>query len=536
MRAQELQKDRAAFFRFVEQMQNCADAQGAVQIIPYGEALIHEYYWEGMAALSQNPGLDAVGAQSNFSFPAEKMLAIYRAHGGKIEKLRLWGTFHPQMAGVGQFLEQCRLLSGMQIAYCVGAVGVPEQIDQIRRLKKGLPEHIYLWINKMDGLGRAYTEEEIDAFMQLDEYFGLELAAHDADYRDCMDNRFVEADGTMRRCNISRRVLGNFYSVSGAGKETGQEAVSGAGKETGQRAVSGAREETEQGAVSRVGKETGQGAVSGSEKETEKESEGKGSRLCGRKRCSCYLAYCNRPDMRLLFFQPYPAFRIPVYPKAVFMDIDGTLLPEGETRIPGPTVQWLRALSTHCSLYAATSRPLESAMAILHPVWRVMRGGVFANGARCVVRGEGGIVMDEIRQMETGWVAAAEKAAARYGYKARVYQKSGRAYKIVFVERGATKNVANHTKSSVNKNVNKNVKKDIITDASDIKSIFHIPDTCLLIQEKNCIQVTAQGTGKLQGVLRVCKQMGYLPQDVAVIGNSANDMPMLSYFAHSAKV
>ena len=51
---------------------------GAVQIVPYGEALIHPYYWEGLAALSRSPVIDAVGAQSNFSFPTEEMLSVYR--------------------------------------------------------------------------------------------------------------------------------------------------------------------------------------------------------------------------------------------------------------------------------------------------------------------------------------------------------------------------------------------------------------------------------------------------------------------------
>lgn len=62
---------------------------GAVQIVPYGEALIYPYYWEGLAALSKSPVIDAVGAQSNFSFPVKEMLSVYRNHGGELEKLRL---------------------------------------------------------------------------------------------------------------------------------------------------------------------------------------------------------------------------------------------------------------------------------------------------------------------------------------------------------------------------------------------------------------------------------------------------------------
>ena len=85
-----IQRDREAFFRFTDRMIS-QEYKGAVLLVPYGEALIYPYYWEGLAALSLSPAIDAVGAQSNFSFPAEKMLGVYREHGGDMEKLRLWG-------------------------------------------------------------------------------------------------------------------------------------------------------------------------------------------------------------------------------------------------------------------------------------------------------------------------------------------------------------------------------------------------------------------------------------------------------------
>ena len=106
----ELEEDRQALFRFISRMDGLHSAEGALQIIPYGEALIHPYYWEGLAQLSRNPRLDAVGAQSNFSFPVKEMLSVYRQHSGNISKLRLWGTFHPEMTTVEQFVRQCNLL------------------------------------------------------------------------------------------------------------------------------------------------------------------------------------------------------------------------------------------------------------------------------------------------------------------------------------------------------------------------------------------------------------------------------------------
>lgn len=249
----EQQKDKTDFFRFIEKACKEETVQGAVQIVPYGEALVHSYYWEGLARLSCNPRLDAVGAQSNFSFPVEQMLSYYREQGGITNKLRLWGTFHPEMTSIEQFIQQCRKLALQKISYCVGAVGVPEHIAVIQKLRKALPDSVYLWINKMDGMGRVYTPSEKKAFLAVDSYFELELCRHKSDWELCLDNRFVEADGTMHRCNLDRQNIGNFYHKSMPDKNP----------------------------------------------------------ACSRKECSCYLSYCNRKEEALNSFLPYPAFRIP---------------------------------------------------------------------------------------------------------------------------------------------------------------------------------------------------------------------------------
>lgn len=110
----EWQEDEAALLRFVEECEH-QKITGAVQFVPYGEALIHPYYWKALARLSRNPGIDAVGAQSNFSFPAEEMMYYFLREGGCTKKLRLWGTFHPQMTTVQQFASQCEVLSSYAV-------------------------------------------------------------------------------------------------------------------------------------------------------------------------------------------------------------------------------------------------------------------------------------------------------------------------------------------------------------------------------------------------------------------------------------
>lgn len=249
----EQQKDKMAFFRFVEKACEEKNVQGAVQIVPYGEALIYPYYWEGLARLSRNPQLDAVGAQSNFSFPVKQMLSFYREQDGILGKLRLWGTFHPEMTSVEQFIRQCSQLTAQKVSYCVGAVGVPEHIAIIQSLRCSLPPSVYLWINKMDGLGRAYTLPEKKAFLEIDPFFEMELSHHTSDWELCSDNRFVEADGTMHRCNLHKENIGNLYQ-----KNMPDDLPH-----------------------------------------------------CSRKECSCFLSYCNRKEEALRPFLPYPAFRIP---------------------------------------------------------------------------------------------------------------------------------------------------------------------------------------------------------------------------------
>lgn len=226
----------------------------AVLIVPYGEALIHTYYWRELARLSCSADIEAVGAQTNLSFPVEKMLATYKNAQGKLEKLRLWGTFHPQQTTTEEFLAQCQALIKNGVTMCAGAVGMPENIAVLRKLRALLPENIYLWINKMDGLKRRYTKEEIRAFLEIDTYFEEELKVHNADIGKCAGSCFVESDGTMYPCNLCKQSIGNLY-------QNGIDIDS--------------------------------------------------ARYCTRKYCSCYLAYCNQNEPERQAFYPYPAFRIP---------------------------------------------------------------------------------------------------------------------------------------------------------------------------------------------------------------------------------
>lgn len=249
-----LERDRAEWFRFVREIKE-RDFRGAIQIVPYGEALIHEYYWAGMAELSCKDGIEAIGAQSNFSFPVERMIRIYDQHGGRRDRLRLWGTFHPEMTTVAEFLAQCRHLCSEGILLCVGGVGAPENLEALRELRNGLDASVYMWINKMDGLKRRYRQEEICSFKALDDYFGLELRDFRPDVKACRQAVFIRGDGEISPCNLCGQRMGNLY---------------------------------------------------------EDDLHSLPQKKCTRRVCDCFLSYGSRLDIpELVPFRPFPAFRIP---------------------------------------------------------------------------------------------------------------------------------------------------------------------------------------------------------------------------------
>lgn len=457
-----IEKDKQQFFRFIEKIETIIKDHNAVQVVPYGEALIHPYYWEGLARLSKHPGIDAVGAQSNFSFPVKKMLSHYIHCGGKIEKLRLWGTFHPEMTSLDDFIAQCNALTTQNVMYCVGAVGVPSQIPDIQKLRKKLSPSVYLWINKMDGLGRNYTPEEVQQFLEIDPYFDSELRHYKAGDTSCGNQIFVDGDGSLRKCNLCKP-NGNFYD------------------------------------------------------EQMKEP------ICNVKECSCYLAYNNRREQEHLFFAPYPAFRIPSYPKAVFLDVDGTLVPKGEKRIPEKVKHQILKLSEHSALYLATSLPLEDALHKITGIHQVLSGGVFASGGRCTIfkkrKAAGGeylphLSMDTVFPMETDWLGNIEALSTKYGFRTHIYQSGKDVYKV--------------TLSFPSKKIQRLKIRDSFFEKIVLE--LGIPKSCRYFFEENCIEIIRQDRGKLEGILEIMEKMRYSKDEIFVAGDGKEDAAMIAYF------
>ena len=251
----ELQTDRQQWIRFCRSLAERAAVLDirALLVAPYGEALIHSWYWRGFAELTRLQRTDAVGAQTNLSFPVASSMEYFRQAGGCGDKLRLWASFHPEMVSVSRFAKQCGRMLDEGVRLCAGAVANPKYLEVCRQIRKALPAEVYLWLNRMDGQKRPYTEEEQRAFEEIDPFFFRDLSYPQADCKQCEKRLFVEGDGTLRTCNLGMRQKRNWYELASDFPKP----------------------------------------------------------ECRRKFCSCYLAYAGREDFgRAGDFGEYPLFRM----------------------------------------------------------------------------------------------------------------------------------------------------------------------------------------------------------------------------------
>ena len=471
MSGRELEKDKKQWFSFVEGYRKRAESLGirALMVVPYGEAMIHTWYWEGLAQISGLPETDAVGVQTNLSFPVKKFLETFAMAGGKMEKIRLWATFHPEMTDVEEFAGRCRELGNAGVTLCAGAVGVPENIELLRRLRKELPEEIYLWINAMDGLGRPYTPQEQKAFRELDPYFIRELVPVPADVSMCRDRLFVEGDGRVHICNISRVQNESWEEISFPWEKG----------------------------------------------------------ICGRKRCSCYLAYGGREDfMNRILFGPYPLFRIPRRPKAVFLDIEGTLIPEQNRRlysglsqknahrseqpctISEDVMAGLEALAEDGSkLFFATTLPYEEAMKRCRGIGHLFAGGVFAGGAHLVLE-QGETKRELFHYLDEAGIFALAGQKEKYHFRILTCREKEKIYKITLLRPAG--------------------KPWEIREAEELfRDSLFLRDTMRYYIEGNCLQIVAAKADKAGGVETLCRWLPVSPKDAAAAGDSEEDAGML---------
>lgn len=462
----ELLKDRSRWEEFVcslEEKQKALQIE-AVMVAPYGEALIHGWYREGLARITRIPGIEAAGIQTNLSIGAKKLLEDFTCQGGKTEKLRIWATFHPEMAEIEEFSQNVKSLSQAGIRICAGAVGDPAHLELLKKLKKTLPKEVYLWINAMDGLKRPYSPEEIREWEEIDPGFLRELITPPANKELCRDRLFVEGDGRLRTCNISPVLDKSWRELC-----TEAEAFMSAGEE-----------------------------ISLPEP------------VCARKRCSCYLAYGGRNDfMNQVLFGPYPVFRTPRKIKAAFFDIDNTLIPQGKTAVPEYMAAGLKALKAlGCRLFFATSLPKQEALKRCANVRELFDGGVFAGGAhlQAVVGGE---KREYFYEMEEEILFGLKCWKKRQRFRILTFRQGGILYKATLLcplKKSWTREEA----EDLEKHMAVSVEKPVRT-----------------FSQGNCLQIVRLEANKENGVKTICQWLGIPVNDAAAAGDSQEDLGMM---------
>jgi len=203
----ELSQDERELERFIVWVASHSRPIG-ILITPWGEALVHRYYREGMVKLSRFPNVYRVSVQTNLSAPIDDFTAANR------DTLALWTTFHPSQTTLGRFAARCQELDEARIRYSVGMVGLREHFDAIEELRRILRPEVYLWVNAFKQVGGYYQPGEIERLCATDPYFHWNLSSYQSAGKPCSagETTFtVDGDGNVRRCHFIDNILGNIY-------------------------------------------------------------------------------------------------------------------------------------------------------------------------------------------------------------------------------------------------------------------------------------------------------------------------------------
>ncbi len=233
--------------------------------------------------------------------------------------------------------------------------------------------------------------------------------------------------------------------------------------------------------------------------------------------------------------------------KALFFDLDGTLLNSRKTISPLTKSTLTSCKEAGIKIFIATARPpiLERVLSWDRNTMSLFEGGSYHNGG-CVVAGgtkeympiPAGLVQDVIeivsQQDRLNIVLQLEDEfhAFRFTLKMENYESWG----VTFAE-ALTLDDARHL----------NTIKMLIFYEDLIDSVTLLQDKLVQSVETLCrdkaqfyltdrgkaIQVTANGVNKLRSIEKICRLYGYAESEIAVFGDDMNDMEMLSAFEYS---
>lgn len=205
----QLRADRAALERFQDWATTQTGDRLSVLFTPWGEGMVRSWYRRALVELSTQPHIRRVAIQTNLSFRPSALA------GADLDSLALWCTYHPGQTDRARFLAKCRELTALGVRFSVGVVGLPEHLEEARRLRDALPEGVYLWVNAAEG--HRYTDAEAAPWTELDPLFGYSRDPHPSLGLPCRTGESVvsvDGEGTVRRCHFVQAPLGNLYDGS----------------------------------------------------------------------------------------------------------------------------------------------------------------------------------------------------------------------------------------------------------------------------------------------------------------------------------
>lgn len=426
----EIEKDKESLNKFIEKLESIKFNEPIdLLCTPYGEAFIHDYYQKAISYLSKKTFINKIGIQTNLSLDIKKWLNL----DSNFDKIFIWATYHDSMTNINEFSRKVEELNKYH-KISVGVVGNPEDIEVIKDLRKKLPIDVYMWINKMDGLNRKYTNEEFEFFLSIDPMFINEFNKKNEDCNAFGSDIFIIENGEILNCNRSRKKLGNIY-----------------------------------------------------------EDNFTKSNICNKK-CDCYLAYSHKKNFSDFFGENY-LFRVPekIKPKAIFFDIDGTLIENREKLI-----EVFEYLSKKTNIYFATQLPINVAIRKMNFLKEYISGGVFAGGSYITDYKKKFTKVIEIQNSSNSLEEVLKDS------RSRIYKAQNKIYRILTNEKYITNN---HKKN------------------------FH----CLK-EHDDFVSIIKKDVNKFTGILEICNLNNISPKDIMCVGNDTCDLEMIKECGYSIAV
>jgi MoaA/NifB/PqqE/SkfB family radical SAM enzyme len=206
--AAELAEDRKALERFTNWVAEHPQYRISILMTPWGEALIHPWYQQALAKLTNLPNVEKAAIQTNLSCKLEWVEDCNK------ERLALWTTFHPEWVSIEQFVAQCLELDRRGVRFSVGVVGFPKFKDAIAALRHELPSHVYMWINAVKRELAQLSEADRQFFESIDPLFHLNTHYYPSYGKSCRAGASVisvDGNGTVRRCHFIKEAIANIY-------------------------------------------------------------------------------------------------------------------------------------------------------------------------------------------------------------------------------------------------------------------------------------------------------------------------------------